>query len=45
MARRQWRWLVYDLDMGYGLYDVDYSDDMLANATSIDNEYWYNLES
>lgn len=38
----RWRWLVYDLDMGYGLYDVDYSDDMLANATSTDNEYWYN---
>lgn len=38
----RWRWLVFDLDAGYGLYGKSYTDDMLAHATAAQSEEWFN---
>lgn len=38
----RWRWLVYDLDTGFGLFYNSYEENSLANATAVGSEKWYN---
>jgi hypothetical protein len=38
----RWRWLVYDLDSGFGLFGISYSEDPLAMATAADSNDWNN---
>ncbi len=40
----RWRWLVYDLDAGYGLFYESYQENSLANATATGSEDWYNTD-
>lgn len=40
----RWRWLVYDLDTGYGLFYKSYEENSLAAATATGSEKWYNTD-
>ncbi|MDD4797612.1 MAG: CotH kinase family protein, partial [Eubacteriales bacterium] len=40
----RWRWLVYDLDTGYGLFYKSYEEDSLAAATATGSQRWYNTD-
>lgn len=40
----RWRWLVYDLDAGYGLFYISYEENSLAKATATGSEEWYNTD-
>ena len=40
----RWRWLVYDLDSGYGLFYKSYEENSLANATAVGSKKWYNTD-
>lgn len=38
----RWRWLVYDLDRGFGLFGKSYESSLLAQAVAVDSTLWYN---
>ncbi|MEA4970411.1 MAG: CotH kinase family protein [Candidatus Pelethousia sp.] len=40
----RWRWLVYDLDAGYGLFYTSYEENSLAIATAAGGDRWYNTD-
>ena len=40
----RWRWLVYDLDRGLGMFYKSYEENSLANATAVGSELWYNKD-
>ncbi len=40
----RWRWLVYDLDSGYGLFNISHEENSLAAATATGSNDWNNAD-
>jgi len=38
----RWRWLIFDLDYGFGLFGRSYESDSLAMATAVGSKNWNN---
>lgn len=38
----KWRWILYDTDFGFGLYDPGYSTNTLEHATATNSNHWAN---
>jgi len=38
----RWRWMIFDLDYGFGLFGKSYKNDSLAMATAIGSKNWNN---